>query len=70
MVDYKSQGVGTLNYDIAPQQTQPHVRLVGIVLKNSEAKNKTFTRALYFFISRANVGSMSLSNAKFLVIRT
>ena len=36
------------------------------MLKNSEAKNKTCTTVCYFFVSRANLSFMSLSNTKFL----
>jgi hypothetical protein len=45
-------------------------RYVGTVLKNSEAKNKTCTRVRYFFVSRVNLGFMSLSNANITLSRT
>jgi hypothetical protein len=54
---------------VALQQTWRSVGFVGMVLKNSEAKNKTFTRIRYFLFSRANLSFMPLSNAKFLANR-
>jgi len=49
---------------VAINQAQNYAMLI-----NSEAENKTFTRVRYLIFSRANLGFMSLSNAKFSVNR-